>query len=100
MGAPIDTYATPRVSRSPDSTCWPGANAEVVSRLSSPENGGLVKKDAAMLAALAKAPPKSDGVAGGIDCSDAASVIDTTSPDSFRMLRLMWRSRQAASECG
>src|SRR5918996_1549103 len=58
-GAPIDMYATPRGTPSPNANA-PGPNADVVRKFTSPENGVAVKNDAAMFAALSKARPKSD----------------------------------------
>src|SRR5260370_6415939 len=88
-------YATPRGTKSLK-TNGPDATADVVRKLTSPENGVAVKKEAARVAALSKARPKMDGLPG-TDCPDAASAIETTSPSCLSTLRLMWRRRHAVS---
>src|SRR6266545_5374766 len=92
-GAPIDMYATPRGTKSLNRS-GPAPSADVVRKLTSPENGVAVKNDAAMLAmpaALSKARPKMEGFPGGNGCSDTASAIETTSPSCLSTLRLMCR---------
>ena len=85
-----------RAARNRRRTDSPGPKALVVSRLTSPENGRSVKNVVARLAAESIARPKS-GLAG---TASSCSTRSTTGAASFRMLRLMWRSRHEVSLWG
>src|SRR6476646_5256088 len=97
-GAPIERYAMPRGAKSLKNRGALAACDEVVSRLTSPENGVAVKTLAATLAALSKARPKMEAGSSGIGWVAAASAIeDAAEPSSLSTLRFTWRSRHAVS---
>ena len=98
VGAPIDMYATPRGSVSPENRS-PGANAPVVSRFTSPESVESENRLVATLAAESIARHNIEPCRKSV--SPVSSSVPATGDDeSLSTLRLMWRRRQAVSVCG
>jgi hypothetical protein len=99
VGKPIERYATPRGTLLPENRS-PGANAPVVSRLTSPESDMSPKRLPAALAVESIARHSADPGRTSTSSPSFESVNGSIADESFKMLRLMWRRRHAVSVCG